>query len=242
MSGKIKLSERFQRFRQRLRLFSYLFLLVMLLFLLILYMLYLSAQRKPAFYKDELSTPLLTSQRRNDDMLKSINRVHNGIQSVVKKEKKSWGGKFTADELNGYFAVEAVKPGANIIPAVIKEPRLTISPQKCNLAFLIERDGFGGVLHFTFSIQMPEPNRLMLRIKNAHIGTIPVSRNYIVTLLHDTLKQKGTDVTVGNEAGDPTLSFPLDFKFKNDTLVIETLEIEDGALSFTGSILAKKPL
>ncbi|GHT30470.1 hypothetical protein FACS1894214_0370 [Planctomycetales bacterium] len=238
MRENTELLTRFQKVRILLRFLSYLFLTVLFLFLLILYLLYLSAQRKPEFYKDELATPLPMLQQRNEEMLKNVNRLHNGIQSVLQKEKKTWKGTFTADEINGYFAVEAVKSSANILPAEIKEPRLTISPLKCELACLVEQDGFGGVLHLVFNIQLPEPNRVMLRIRNAQIGSIPVSRNYIISLLQNSLKQKGMNVTVGNEAGDPTLSFPLELNIgKKETLIIETLEIENGAASLTGSVL-----
>lgn len=220
--------------RQLLRLISYSLLGILFLFLLILYSLYLSAQRPPKFYRDALAVSDEIEELRNKEMLRKVRNLNNDVQ----KTDRPWQGDFSVDELNAYLATEVAKPGSNLFPKEISEPRLSISGRKIEFACRVERNEFAGILHLTCSLTLPEPNRMTLRIREARLGRIPISRKLSEQILFEMLEKNGYRPVRGNEAGDPTLSVELGLKYgKGKAIRLETLDIENGSVQLSGQTL-----
>lgn len=218
------------RLRQWLRLVAYVFLGITTVFILILYLAYLSAQRTPEFYQEALEVPQETQELRNKEMLRSVRNLNNEIQ----ENRKPWEAAFTAEALNAYFAVEAAKIGANLLPREIKEPRVFFSPQGIELACRVEQGAASGILHLGLGVSLPEPNRLTIRVRDTKLGTLPISREKAAGMVKRILEKSGRPVQQGREAGDPTLTFPLDMKVGKMNIIVEDMEIQRGKISFSG--------
>lgn len=223
---------RMSKLRRLFRYIAYSLLLVLVLFLLIAYALYLTAQRTPDFYRESLTIPQETQELRNREMLDKIRVLHNEVQ----EPEKTWSGSFTAEELNAYLAIEAVKQGANLIPGRIKEPRISFSDKTVDFACKLEEGPFQGVVHFEFGLTVPEPNRFTLRIKEAKLGKLPISKERSIQMLKEAVEKRGRDVVLGNEAGDPTLTLSLDLKYgKKRSIYLENVDFSDGMVRFVGT-------
>jgi hypothetical protein len=219
--------------RRVFRFISYVLLGVIFLFLLILYSLYLSAQRLPDFYKKSLTVDRDTQEFRNELMSQKIDRLNDDLQNTG----SPWQTQFTSDDLNAYFAVELSqeKDGENLLPKEIYEPRLTFSDQQTEFACRIEHGSFSGILHLTLALTLPESNRLKIRILNAKLGKLPISKEIPLRYLVEALEKKSYSVQQGTEAGDPTVTITLDVKYASGSVQLDHLIFQNGTIQLSGS-------
>jgi len=225
--------------RRLFRYIAYALLVILTLLLLLLYSVYLSAQRSPRFYRVALATSKETLEFRNKEMRKKIISLNNDVQ----KTDAPWQGDFSADDLNAFLAIEAVKGDTPLFPPGIVDPRLSFSAKTVDVAFRVDQGPFTGVLNLSLGLTVPEPNRITLRLRSARLGTIPISKDLPLRLLTEALEKKGYAVVPGTEAGDPTLSFSLDLKYgKDKILFLENFEIVDGAVRFSGTTVKRADL
>ncbi|MDR2116962.1 MAG: hypothetical protein LBP87_11345 [Planctomycetaceae bacterium] len=218
--------------RKIFRLIAYILTGIFLIFLLILYSLYLSAQRLPDFYKKSLVVDPEIQQLRNKETLQKIGNLNNAIQ----KTGEPWQAVFTADDLNAYFAVELEKEGTNLFPKEIIEPRLTFSDRQVDVACRVTRGAFSGTLHLSLGLTFPEPNRLVIRVKKAKFGKLPISKEVPVKFIMNTFKEKSYQVQQGMEAGDPTITVVFDIKYDNERLILlNGITFQDGSVHLSGT-------
>jgi hypothetical protein len=220
------------------RLIAYILTGIFLILLLILYSLYLSAQRLPDFYKKSLAVDPEIQELRNKEMLHKI----GGLNNAVQKTGESWQAVFTADDLNAYFAVELAKEGVNLFPKEIVEPRLTFSDRQVDLACRILRGAFSGTLHLSLGLTLPEPNRLVIRIKNARLGKLPISKEIPVKILVQAFEEKSYQVQQGIEAGDPTITVVFEIKYdKKRFVLLDGITFQDGSVHLSGTTELSPP-
>ncbi len=206
----------------------------MLVLLLTVYLLYLSAQRPPTFYKESIAVAPDIQQSRNKEMLRKVRNLNNDIQKV----DTPWTGSFADDDLNGYLAVEVAKESSNLFPKEIKEPRLSIKNRELEFACRVEEGPLVGILHLTLGISVSEPNALTIRIKKVKLGRLPISRDKPKEILLDALKKQGYEVKEGTEDGDPTLTIPLHLKYdQKKTIEVDDIELLDGGIRLSGLTL-----
>ncbi|MDR2346463.1 MAG: hypothetical protein LBE18_10380 [Planctomycetaceae bacterium] len=219
-------------FRQILKLSVYIFLGLLLILLLIFYLLYLSAQREPEFYREAKSVPIEVQQTRNAAVVDKIRTLNNDFQS----RRKNWSSTFSAEEINAYLAVEATKPGANLLPPDLQEPRIVFIAGSVGIACRVQQRGLTAILNLSLGASMPEPNKLVFRMRNSQAGALPLSKDYIAQTIANVLRKKWGNVTQGNEGGDPTFTVQLNLKNKAGRNVkVESFEIRPGVIQFSGT-------
>ncbi|MDR0704525.1 MAG: hypothetical protein LBF88_06000, partial [Planctomycetaceae bacterium] len=153
----------------------------------------------------------------------------------LQKVGEPWQAVFTAEDMNAYFAVELSKKGANFFPNEITQPRLAFSDRQVDFACQITQGSFSGILHFTLGLTLPEPNRLMIRIKNAKLGKLPISKEIPVKFLVQTLEKK-YQIQQGTEAGDPVITVILNMKYgKNCFVLLDGIIFQDGMVHLSGT-------
>ncbi|MDR0869508.1 MAG: hypothetical protein LBN39_01800 [Planctomycetaceae bacterium] len=218
--------------RQLFRLIAYILLGVCFIFLLILYAMYMSAQKLPEFYQKKLAVSEQANERSNTEMRHKIEQLHNDLQ----KEDKQWETNITDNDLNGFFAVELAKEGANLFPKEIHSPRLSFSKQQIDFACRIEQGSIAGVLHIAVQLTVPEPNETVLQIKSAKVGTLPISKKLPAKMLTEMLTRKGYNVESNLDADEPVIRVKLNLKYaKKYKVQLDALSVQDGVLQLTGS-------
>ncbi|MDR2171689.1 MAG: hypothetical protein LBP59_16215 [Planctomycetaceae bacterium] len=218
--------------RQILKLLVYIFFGLFLILFLVFYLLYLSAQREPEFYREAKSVPLEVQQTRNTEVIDKIRILHNDFQ----RKGKNWTGVFTADEINAYLAVEATKSGANLLPPDLQEPRIAFRTGSVEIACRVKQRGLTAVLSLSLGASMPEPNKLVFKMRSSQAGSLPLSKDYIAQTIANVLRRKWGNVTQGAENGEPTFTIQLNIKNSAGRKVnVENFEIRTGAIQFSGT-------
>jgi hypothetical protein len=204
---------------------------VLLLALLLLLCLYLAARYEPAFYREALESDPAEQEKASDQMLQQA----TALASALKKEGR-WEAVITAEQINGWLAVDMVKNHPNALPPTLRDPRVTIGPSAITVACHFEQDGQSSVISLTVEPYMSEPNVLALRIVKARAGLLPMPLDKIF----DRLSQAAHDMQLHLEwrqaGGHPVALLTLPAAEDNGRQVrIETLRLGDGEIYVAGS-------
>ena len=137
--------------------------------ILLLLGLYLAARHEPTFYREALHIDRVVLEKGSDRMLQQT----TALASAVKKPGH-WESLFTAEQINGWLAVDLVRNHPHTLPPELHDPRVAIDPKRITVACCFDHDGLHSVLSLTIEPYVPEPNILALRIVSARAGLLPV--------------------------------------------------------------------
>ena len=96
---------------------------------LVLLGLYLAAQHEPAFYREAIEIDPAVAEKQSDLMLQQA----TALASAVKKEDH-WEALFTAEQINGWLAVDMVKNHPHTLPPDFSDPRVAIDGRRVIIA------------------------------------------------------------------------------------------------------------
>ena len=217
--------------RRLLRLLLVIFIAVLLVALLVLLCLYLAAQYEPAFYREALEADPAEQEKASDQMLQQA----TALASALKKEGR-WEAVITAEQINGWLAVDMVKNHPNALPPTLRDPRVTIGPSAITVACRFEQSGQSSVVSLTVEPYMSEPNVLALRIVKARAGLLPMPLDKIFDRLSQAARDMRLHLEWRQAGGHPVALLTLPAAEDNGRQVrIETLRLGDGEVYLAGS-------
>lgn len=204
--------------------------------ILVLLGLYLAMRYEPAFYREaiEIEPPVL--EKASDDML----RRTTALASAVKKTGR-WEALFTAEQINGWLAVDLVKNHHDALPPTLRDPRVTIDEKQITFACRFEQGIIDSVLSLTVEPSVPEPNVIALRIVKARAGLLPIPLAQVLDRITEAARGMQCRLVWRNTGGDPVamLSFP---EADDDRPVcIEAIRLGEGEIYVAGTTQDEKP-
>jgi hypothetical protein len=203
---------------------------------LVLLGLYLAARHEPTFYQAALEIEPAVLEKASDRMLQQA----TALASAVKKEKH-WEALFTAEQINGWLAVDLVKNHPTALPPMLRDPRVAIDAKTIAVACRFEHEGGESVLSLTVEPSVPEPNVIALRILSAKVGLLPVPLGRVLDRLSQAARDMDFRLEWRRSGSDPValLSFP---SGEDDHPVrIEALRLGEGEIYVAGSTPPKGP-
>jgi len=214
---------------RRTRLLLFVAVGLVVLIALVLLGLYLAVRHEPAFYREAMGIKPDVLEKASDRMLKNI----GALQSAMARRGR-WKAVITAEEINGWLAVDLVKNHPNTLPPSVHDPRVAIDPNGMTMACRYE-GGVSSILSLTVQPYVPEPNIVALRIVRGRAGMLPVPLKTVL----DGLSKAAADmqlrlkwVQAGN---DPVAMLSLPEDDDADRVVrIETLQLADGEIRVSG--------
>ena len=90
---------------------------------------YWAARRVPAFYQQVLQAEPAALKKNSDQLLENA----AALASSVHNEQR-WQALFTAEQINGWLAVDVVKNFPELLPKGVADPRIAIHPDRVALA------------------------------------------------------------------------------------------------------------
>ena len=204
---------------------------LLLIAILTLWMLYSASQYVPAFYRNAMDAEPEELEAASDQMLQQV----AALASAIKKEGK-WEALFSADQINGWLAVDMVKNHPNATPPTFCNPRVEIDSKQITVAGLFEQDSYWSVLSLTIEPSVPKPNVLRLRIIRARAGLLPLPLSGILDQLSQTARDLQLHLEWRQAGGDPVaiLSFPTEQENNDRRVHFETLRFGDGEIYVSG--------
>jgi hypothetical protein len=195
----------------------------------------LAVQHEPAFYREALEIDPAVLEKQSDRMLQRT----TALASAVKKEGR-WEALFTAEQINGWLAVDMVKNHPHTLPPTMRDPRVAIGPKEVTIACRFEHRGAESVLSLTVEPYVPEPNVVALRIVKARAGLLPVPLRQVIDRVTQAARDMRLTLQWKQSGSDPVALFSLP-PSDDRPVCVETLRLGDGEIYVAGTTRAGKP-
>lgn len=204
--------------------------------LLALLMLYIAARHVPKFYREAMELPREKLEKGSDRML----RQAAALESAANKEEH-WEVLVTAEEINGWLAVDLEKNHPNALPPTIRDPRVAIDKNGITVACRFEQDGTRSILSLTIAPSVIEPNVVALRIVRARVGLLPVPLEKVFDRISKMARKMQLHLECRG-GDDPVALLSLPNSEDGGRIVrIETIRLGDGEIYIAGTTKRKEP-
>jgi hypothetical protein len=196
-----------------------------------------AARFEPKFYRDAMQIDQAVLEQGSSQMLQRGSALMSNVQRAGR-----WEAVFTADQINGWLAVDFARNHPDTLPATMRDPRVAITARHITLA--CRRDGgtLSSVLSLTLEpyvpeASLPERNTVALRIVRARAGLLPLPLDDVLKTLRESVQQSGCHLEWRNLDGDPValITFPPPGKNSRIRLTIETIRLSEGEIYVAGS-------
>lgn len=194
---------------------------------------YRASRQTPEFYRKAMeSDPAAQSEASHRMLGKS-----SDLLSAMKREG-AWHALFTAEEINGWLAVDLVRNHPDAIPEGIFDPRIAINPEQISLACRTDRGGGNGVLSLTVEPYVPEPNVIAVRFRRARLGAIPLPLKQVLDGVTEAGRQSGLRLQWHQVDGDPVALFRMPPPDRGDkwSVRIDSLRLAEGEIYLSGTV------
>jgi len=196
------------------------------------YFLYRASQRVPEFYQKALQAAPKAQEEASDEMVRQVTALASDTQ-----KKGAWEAVFTAQQINGWLAVDVPRNHPDLLPSSASDPRVTIEPEQIRIACRVSRGNWTGVVSVAVDVYLAEPNVVAARIREARIGSLPLPLKGILDKISQEAAQTGLETRWRQAEGDPVVEvFIPQPRDKDDKRVrIESLQLGEGRVYVSGS-------
>ncbi len=194
--------------------------------------LYWGSQQVPEFYQQALAEDPRTAEEASGEMLEQAAALASDIEKGDR-----WEAVFTAEQINGWLAVDMERNYPDLLPSSLSDPRVAIEPETFWIACRIDRGKLKGVVSMAADAYLARTNVIALRIRHARAGVLPLPLDTILDKISEKASELDLQVAWLQTEGDPvveiTLPPPRD---EHDKAVrIEALRLGDGKIYLSGS-------
>jgi len=223
--------------RKKLRIALLIFLGVLAVIAAGLFGLYRASQQVPKFYRQAITLDPVAQKQASDQMLQQA----AALASDLRKEGR-WQAVFTAEQINGWLAVDLLENHPGALPRSLRDPRVAIDPDGVTLGCRFQRGNLNSVVTLTIQPYLPEPNVLALRIHKARAGLLPMPLAEILDRISQTARRMELRLEWRQTDGDPValISIPPPRDQQGKVVRIETLRFRDGEIYLAGTTRATK--
>lgn len=204
----------------------------------LLLVLFLASQYEPRFYAQALDMPQTTLEEASDRALRQAAALASAMQ-----KKDRWEAVFTAEQINGWLAVDLLRNHPKALPDFLASPRVAIDANRITLACRIQRMGVTSVLSLTVEPSIPKPNVIALRIVKARAGLLPMPLQRVLDGLSHAACAAQIHLEWQRTGGDPVALLSLPVEHDGDrNIQIEALDLREGRIHVVGTTQLKKEL
>ncbi len=218
--------------RKRTRVILAVVIGLILFVLLGLFALYQATQHVPEEYRSALRADPIAQRKGSDELL----RQAGALAGDLNKEGR-WGVLFTADQINGWLAVDMVENHPNLLSEDFSDPRVVIFADRVTLFGRLHRDGKQSVVSLTVTPYLAEENEVAVRIRDARAGLVPLPLGEVLDAIKVFAGNSGFPVHWAQTDGDPValIKAPLVSDDERKTITIDTLRLGDGEIFVGGT-------
>ena len=194
--------------------------------------LYWALKQEPEFYRRAVRVDRSVQKQASDQMLQRAAALRNDLEKGAE-----WSALFTAEQINGWLAVDLPENYPDALPESFSDPRVEIRPDRFTLACRLDRGGTTSVVTLTVDLYVPEPNLLAVRIRGARAGLVPMPLTEILDSISEAARQMDLRLRWQQANGDPVALIPIAAPPDQDgrLVQIETLQLFKGEIYLAGT-------
>lgn len=220
----------------RIAAFSSLALLVVLVALL--WSAYQAVRRVRPFYQQALQLDEVVLERGSRELESRATALYSDTQQAGR-----WQAIFTAEQINGWLAVQLAQNHADQLPDNVREPRVAISPEAITLGFRTEVGGTDTVVTVDATPFLTESGAIAVRLVSVHAGTLPLPVLQVADEIATACQGLSLPVRWTRHEGQPVAVIDVQGEAATggQQIAVETIELGEGSLYVEGHTLVDKP-
>lgn len=186
---------------------------------------------EPAFYSRALAADRQAEVRGSNDLLERASALVNDV-----REQGPWQALFTAQQINGWLAVDLPANHGDLLPAEWDCPRVSLDRGQVVLACRYGSGTLATVVTLSLAPYVTESNELAIRVCGARAGWFPLPLQPILDQLSQGAAEAGLPLHWEQAGGDPIAVIQLAPRRSDGRLLLlETLEVHSGELYLAGT-------
>lgn len=195
------------------------------------------AARTPEFYIRKLPVDQVAAEKGSDQFLQKTSLFASDL-----KREGTWYLKVTEEEINGWLATDLPRNHAHSLPPGVSDPRVEIADDVIRIAAKMKSGILSGVAHAELKIYSPETNTIIVVIRRAAIGALPLPLQKFVESLKTIAARADWDVRQMQSGGSPTLviTIPNSLDEKGRELELTNIYISKGQVELSGKVKSSK--
>jgi hypothetical protein len=192
---------------------------------------YRASKSTPRFYEQALARDTASQQQASEEFLQQATALASDIEI-----NDRWQVAFTADQINGWLAVDVPKNMPEALPPEIRDPRVEIRPGQGTIACRLRTDAIDAVVSISVNVFVSAPNEIAIRFEQATIGALPVPLSKVIEPLGQAAAQMNLQLSWRQQDGYPVAVILLDDASSEDrhALELEAIELRDNELLIAG--------
>jgi len=218
--------------RKRLRLLLILATAVLLVLAGLLGVLYWALRYVPPAYREAIESAPVQLREDNDALLQQASALSSDVQ-----RRGTWEAVFTADEINGWLAVDLIENHPDTLPPMFQDPRVAINPGEITLFCRIRRWGVSSVVSLRLEPYVVEPNVVAARIHSPRAGRLPMPLGEILDRISQAASRLGVPLQWRQADGDPVVmaTIPAPRNRGDRAMELEAIELRAGEVYIRGT-------
>ena len=191
---------------------------------------YWAVQREPAFYRQALAHEPARLEEASDELLQ-----HTTALVSDARQAGEWQALFTAEQVNGWLAVDLPQNHPDVLPREIIDPRVMFQPGRAKIGCRLEQAGISTIASLEVELYMAHPNVLAIRFCKARAGAVPVPLASILERFSAAAADSNLRLEWQQASGDPVALLTLGSSKEHGTeFFLEQVELREGAIYLAG--------
>ena len=192
---------------------------------------FLTLTGAPAFYQAAVDRDPALLEVDNDKCLQQAAALASDLQSPG-----PWEAIFSADQINGWLAVDLARNYGESLPPQIQNPRIDFHSGAATLACTYRSAGHETVMSIAFDLYLSQPNVVALRLRRVRAGLLPVPLADVLRVIDQAGRGFGLMVEWRQVGGDPVALVHLSHAIDDEDghLQLEAIELREGEIYIAG--------
>jgi len=193
---------------------------------------WIALRHVPSGYRRLAAADPAEAQKASDEMVRRSLALRNALATQGK-----WRACFSAEHLNGWFAVDMVQNHPELLPAGWSSPRIQITPGGIVAYGRFQRGMVDCVVSLYCEVSLVERNLLAVRIHRVRAGALPMPLKEVIDRITQAAVQRQVPLQWRQSGGDPVALIPLDFRHPETRrqVQVESLRIQEDMICLAGS-------
>jgi hypothetical protein len=203
-----------------------------------LLVLYGASQHVPDFYRQAMAQDRDAQKPARDRMLESYRKLNNDLH-----HDGQWQAAFTAEEINGWLALELPENQRKWASQELHDPRVAIDADGVTVAARVERGKFSSVVSLKVDVYLESSHVIAMRVRKVRAGAIPWSPQQVMDGITKAAQRDDLRLEWRQADGDPVALItipPLKIEKREVLLSLDSVKLENGRMVVTGTAQRRK--
>ncbi len=202
--------------------------LLLLVFLLFLF--YRATKHVPEFYRQALSLSAGEQQQFGEQFKQQL----VGLKADLDKNQR-FETVLSEDQINGYLATTVAQEYQHRLPTGMRDPRVAIRDGEVRIGSYFRKGKIETVVWLVADLKLAEENTVLeIRLRGLKAGLIPFSIERFQQEITGSLKRANLELTWVEDVEEVTARLELPEQFEGKPVQVERIELQPGALLFSG--------